>query len=52
MPMASFLFAVLGWSFTAALFYGLWYALGQIAKDMGTGRLQVLGGFFLLGKLF
>ena len=36
----------------AGVIYGAWYVLGQMAKNLGTGRLQVLGGLFLVGKLF
>ena len=51
-PMENFLLVLFGWVVLGALAYGAWYVLGQMAKNLGTGRLQVLGGLFLVGKLF
>ena len=50
--MENFLLVLFGWVVLGALAYGAWYVLGQMAKNLGTGRLQVLGGLFLVGKLF
>ena len=50
--MENFLLVLFGWVVLLSLGYGVWVVLGRMAKDMGTGRLQVLGGFLLLGKLF
>ena len=37
--------ALCGWVFIA------WLLLGRVARRLGTGRLQVLGGVALLGWL-
>lgn len=50
--MENFLIVLFGWVVLLSLGYGVWAVLGRMAKDMNTGRLQVLGGLFLLNKLF